>query len=559
MDVNNIQKINDLSKSPIKRRFDQKELVPETMFSVAMGRVSTKRQKGAAHSSDESQLQFITDYVEEKKLLLVRKPWDIAETASDHDKRKNFLEMIEFIEDSQKTSQPIKHVIFSHPSRAARNRKSIRILEELMDLGVWIHFARENMIIHSKADLGTYLKWVVDNVKNEDFIDEHRRNVWEGMLARVERGLSPCKAPFGYRNHRPTQDAESIFIIEPNESKYMIKAFQEFSTGRYSEKSLKRELDNQFPTLDKTPDSRRFSELLRNPFYYGDFLFGGNLYKGNPQVHPSLISYGLWKKVQDVLNQPKRSKRKKTATELPYIGMIRCGGRILDASGRETNELCGCSITGEEKRKPLKDGTVKPLYYWHCTSIRPCSQRNTAYMKKLKLRVSYSQKRVEELLEDVFKPLNFTADVCKWMQNILLREHEEKSAEHKKHVAALRARESMLQVWINQAYRDKLKNEISEEFWRQRNDELCTELEAVRMQIKSLDDDKQEYIQKGVEVIELVQHFETIYKNGTPEKKRRLVEIVSSNHVLRNGTLEFDYRKPFDILVDSGGSVKWWS
>jgi len=70
---------------------------------------------------------------------------------------------------------------------------------------------------------------------------------------------------------------------------------------------------------------------------------------------------------------------------------------------------------------------------------------------------------------------------------------------------------------------------------------------------------KDNYIQKGVELIELVQHFEIIYKNATPNKKRRMVEIVSSNLVLRNGKLEFSYRKPFDMLVDSGGSEKWWS
>ena len=110
------QKLNDLSQSGLRKRFLETEFVPETNFAVAMGRVSTKKQKGDAHYSDRAQLQNIQDYIASNQLVLVRDPWDVAETASKHERRKNFMDMIDYIKRSQNTKKPVKHVIFSHQS-----------------------------------------------------------------------------------------------------------------------------------------------------------------------------------------------------------------------------------------------------------------------------------------------------------------------------------------------------------------------------------------------------------------------------------------------------------
>lgn len=61
-------------------------------------------------------------------------------------------------------------------------------------------------------------------------------------------------------------------------------------------------------------------------------------------------------------------------------------------------------------------------------------------------------------------------------------------------------------------------------------------------------DDQDEYLQRGVQLIELMQHAEIIFKNATPEKKRKMVELVSSNLLLKNGTLEYHWKKPSTCL-----------
>jgi len=58
--------------------------------------------------------------------------------------------------------------------------------------------------------------------------------------------------------------------------------------------------------------------------------------------------------------------------------------------------------------------------------------------------------------------------------------------------------------------------------------------------MKAVGDSKEEYMRKGVTLSELFQHSEMIYKNATPEIKRKLVQMVIEPARLSNGTLEYN-------------------
>jgi len=63
----------------------------------------------------------------------------------------------------------------------------------------------------------------------------------------------------------------------------------------------------------------------------------------------------------------------------------------------------------------------------------------------------------------------------------------------------------------------------------------------------------------AVLVLELAQQAVKLYESGSADKKRKLVEIVCSNRFLVNGTLRFDYQKPFDILSKVTDQEHWWT
>jgi hypothetical protein len=80
---------------------------------------------------------------------------------------------------------------------------------------------------------------------------------------------------------------------------------------------------------------------------------------------------------------------------------------------------------------------------------------------------------------------------------------------------------------------------------------------STKEEIDSLAEAKDEYMQRGVQLIELMQHSEIIFKNASADKKRKMVELVSSNLLLKDGTLEYHWRKPFDLLAIKGNLEDW--
>lgn len=547
--------VNDLSKSKLRNRFSDVEFKPVNNLAVAMGRVSTKKQKSDSHYSDKAQMDTISEYIKREALELACGPWDIAETASNHEKRHNFLQMMELVNKSQLTSRPIKHIIFSHQSRSNRNRESAREIEyAVRNYDVTLHCVRDGFKLTRTSPLEEWIKWDIFNTLNEKFSKDLRRNVWDGMLKKAEQGLFPGKAPFGYKNFRPSEDALSIFKLNSGPADYMKRAFELVVSGIHTVKDVHSQLEVEFSYLASRPKAKRLSELLRNPFYYGDFIFADEKMKG---IHPSLISLETWNKAQCVLDS--RYHQRVSHKNHHYLGMIKCGGRILNENGEESEELCGAAITAEEKRKKLANGSTKIYTYYHCcNTTRPCSQRNKAFMSTTaKRNPNISESEIELLFESVFQPLSFTKEVCNWMQNILLQEHKTKSKNHHSHMIAIQSRQQMLSSYIDKAYEDKLAGTISEGMWRSKHDKWTKEREQLSQQLAAVDEKKDEYIEDGSLLIELAQNTESIYKNAKPEVKRRLVEIISSNHVLKNGSIEFQYRKPFDILASATPKERW--
>jgi hypothetical protein len=238
---------------------------------------------------------------------------------------------------------------------------------------------------------------------------------------------------------------------------------------------------------------------------------------------------------------------------------MKCGGSILDEGGNNTDKVCGCAITGEVHRKRHKDGSYKEHIYWHCSNTTTtCSQQDKARMKAKGLSTFYKQNILEAMLEEIFGRLHFTDDDCKWMQKILLEHQSEESQKHEQKLLALHGRLKMLSRYIDEAYTDKVEGKITENLWRQNNEKRLLERDQINNEISAMDDKKQEHIQKGVLLIELAQRTVSIYQNTIPEAKRKLLDLVSSNLVLKDGTIDYLYRKPFDLLAEGSSKEKWW-
>jgi len=158
----------------------------------------------------------------------------------------------------------------------------------ILKLGVVVHFARDNLMLHSHADQATWLNWRVRVGQHEDESVNTRQNVWEGMLKTAEQGVYPAKGPFGYKNIRIGKQA--AFQFNGRKADYMKEAFEKFSTGTYSVPALKKELDQKYSDIQRTPNKKQLDTLLRNPFYYGSFYWADLFLHGDPELHPLTLA-----------------------------------------------------------------------------------------------------------------------------------------------------------------------------------------------------------------------------------------------------------------------------
>ncbi len=62
----------------------------------------------------------------------------------------------------------------------------------------------------------------------------------------------------------------------------------------------------------------------------------------------------------------------------------------------------------------------------------------------------------------------------------------------------------------------------------------------------------------GSKLIELIAQAPQIVERADPEQRRQLVGLLPSNRVLKERTLEFELRKPFDALVSAANSENGW-
>jgi hypothetical protein len=60
-------------------------------------------------------------------------------------------------------------------------------------------------------------------------------------------------------------------------------------------------------------------------------------------------------------------------------------------------------------------------------------------------------------------------------------------------------------------------------------------------------------------LLELAKNAYRLYEKQSPRQQRKLLNFLLSNSSLKDGKLDYTYRKPFDWIVNSTQNEKWWA
>lgn len=140
-------------------------------------------------------------------------------------------------------------------------------------------------------------------------------------------------------------------IIDPDRAPLIQEMFHRVAEFGHSGRTLKKWLDRAGLT---TRNGKRVTlsmiyYILKSPFYYGKFSYGGNWYTGS---HKPLITEEVFNKVQKQLIAPRK---------------VKWGSKGFAFKNCFTCATCKANLVGEEKYRRRLDGTVRHHVYYHCS------------------------------------------------------------------------------------------------------------------------------------------------------------------------------------------------
>lgn len=297
--------------------------------------------------SDERQTMSIDSQIKEMQQLAAKEGLHIKEIRQESHSAKSsgtrpvFVQLLQDIRNGT-----FDAILTWAPDRLSRNAGDLGMLVDLMDQGKLQQIRTYSQSFSNNPNEKFLLMILCSQAKLEN--DNRGINVKRGLRTKCEQGWRPSIAPIGYKNIVTNNRIQEI-VFDEERALIIKQMFQRVAEKGHSGRMLKRWLDSIGFTTKRgnaMPLSKIYS-TLKNTFYYGEFKFGTQLYKGN---HQPLITKELFDKVQMQLIVPPKEYHKKL---FPFKSLCKCGS-------------CGGAVIGEEKYKKLKYGGFTKHVYYHC-------------------------------------------------------------------------------------------------------------------------------------------------------------------------------------------------
>jgi site-specific DNA recombinase len=346
-------------------------------------RVSSAEQ--VEGTSLDSQERLCRVYAERENIRVVQVFVEKGESAKTAD-RTEFNKAI-LLCTSKK--QKIDYFIVYKLDRFARNQDDHAIVRaNLKRFGTALRSATEPI---NETPSGRLMESVISGVAEFDNSIRSERSKG-GMVEKFRRGIWVWRAPIGYR--RIVQGGN--LVIDGDTAAYIRLAFEEYSKGAYSYKSLAKFLEKRgFRTpTGKKPCMQLMQKILRNPIYCGVISAWGEEHKG---AFDAIVDEELFWRCQPGKRKSKFRSGPRTRTNplYPLRNFTICAGC--------SKPLTGSASTGRKG--------VKYPYYHHdnkdCEEafsipVKKFEDSFVEYLKTLNPRKEY-EKLFKAIVTDVWR------------------------------------------------------------------------------------------------------------------------------------------------------------
>ena len=338
------------------------------------------------------------------------------------------------------------------------------------------------------------------------FIRDLSANTARGLRAKARQGHFPGTAPAGYRNDQRTK----TIVLDRKKSKVILAAFELYAKGASRLEDIGQYLyDNGVRSLyGNRIHSDRIKFILANPFYYGHFLYKGELLEGR---HTPIVDKRLFDKTQKVMLE-RGHPQVATIEPKVFCGLMSCGE-------------CGMSITAEVREKHQKNGNTHHYTYYRCT-------------KKSAVRCSQSYVREEQLATDFSDLLAMFVLPSKWARDFEKRMEVDGRASGRttaEAVAGLRDEANDIERKLDRLMDLYIAQDIERDAYLAKRRALMSDKRTLQEQIAVLERDGNAWLEPMQAWANEAETLAEIQKDPSlPAKKSALQKIFGSNLILLN-------------------------
>ena len=341
-----------------------------------------------------------------------------------------------------------------------------------------------------------------------EYVRQLSANTARGLRHKARLGHFPGVAPLGYLNDPHTK----TIVIDRRKAPIVRRAFELYADNNHRLVDIANFLfENGIKTRAiRKPDCSggkplpkdQIAWLLDNPFYYGHFRYGGEIYEGK---HKPIVSKELWDRVQTVLKL--RSKKKAVGLEpKAFCGLLSCAE-------------CGCAITSEKKTK--KSGLT--YTYYHCTLKRgPCTQRT--YIR---------EDALDEQLSSLLAKFHLPEHWARELNAMAERDAQEAAHSTAASVQTMRAKTADLDGKIARITDLFVEQDIERDEYLSRKREMMSQKRSAQENILRLERNWGAWLEPMRKWIQEAQMLDGIANSkDLPSKKSSLQKIFGSNLTL---------------------------
>jgi DNA invertase Pin-like site-specific DNA recombinase len=461
-------------------------------------RVSTVRQ-GEHGVSLQEQREAIERFATRKGLQILK--WFEEQQTAAKQGRPVFNQMLKLLRKGRASG-----VIIHKIDRSARNLKDWAEIGELIDSGIAVRFTDDSLDLNSTSGR---LSADIQAVVAAHYIRNLREETLKGFYGRLKQGIYPMPALLGYLDG----GAGKTKILDPVRAPLMKLAFQLYASGNYSLEALS---DKLFALGLRTKSDKQvadsvLSRLLKNPFYMGVIKIRktGESFLG---AHEPLVSKALFDSVQEILE--------------------------------------GKHVSGPHKHQHLFRRFIRCQYCDH--SLSPERQKGHVYYRchtNLCPTTTVREEIIDAAIREKLHALELHDSETRYLQRKFRRLEQTWDQDRQKMIAALElqiAKSKERLEKLTDAYLEGVLDKVS---LHERQTTLIMERRELEDKLTAAKQKEFSVPKQLQEFFELAKAASLLYETAPFERKRRLLEKLTSNRTLSFKKVEITLAFPFSEIA----------